>query len=103
MPAFIALINPDAPATQETIKTLIIKSVYVNEDCKDAETCINLDCPYNHANVLNFAKYGVKTKQHLENLHSHLKEVTEKLKLETGEEDTAVYYNKPAVILSRQK
>jgi hypothetical protein len=93
----IAIHNPNETApTDETLKPLIIKDVYVGQECEDAPYCINLDCPKNKAQLSHFRqRYGFKTRQQLINAHNMVEKFREELDLKIAEHGQILYYKKP--------
>jgi hypothetical protein len=102
--AFIAIFNPDNAATQEALKTLIVKDVYAGTNgCEDGHYCLDLKCSLNKTTAKTFKEYKeVDTDKKLQGLSRHIEEFRSQLGLHTGEEGVAVYYEKPALIIKRK-
>jgi len=100
--AFIAVYNPNAPMTQEFLRTMVIHDVYFDvarKSCEDGKWCLNLKCRLNSAQVDYFRKYGVRNRLQLEKVHELLENVKSDLKLENKQPGFAVRYKKSPVYL----
>lgn len=87
----------------EMKRILLIKDVYVNDDCDDTKTCINLDCPLNKADLTNFRKNNITTKNELQKWHKTLEDVVQTLKLKAGLENKIIFYDHHIAYFNRQK
>lgn len=104
--AFIAVNNPNAPITEQALKPIVIKDVFIDVKrglCDDRLWCLNLKCPLNSAQVIHFRKYGVRNKKELETLHRLLENIKSDLKLENKEFGFIVQYEKPPVYLCAKR
>lgn len=105
--AFIAIFNPNKPATQEVLKTLLVKDVYAGQNgCEDGTRCLDLKCPFNKTTPKTFKEYGVNTTEKLENLSRHIEEFRSQLDpfdIKIGAENEVYYYKEPMLIIKRQK
>ena len=72
--AFIMIQDPNAPITMEGTKILVVRDIYVNEDCGDAEWCWNSECSLNKASLKALGKY-VGKKGTMEDLKRWLREL----------------------------
>jgi hypothetical protein len=98
--AFIAVYDPNKPITEQFLKTIVIKDIFINVEkktCEDAKWCINLSCPLNKAEVRHFKQYGANTRKAVEKLHVLLENIKKELKLEPKSIGTLVHYEKTPI------
>jgi len=104
--AFIAVYNPNKPITEQFLKTMVIKDVFINVEkkiCEDCAWCINLSCPLNKAEVQHFKRYGANTRKAVEKLHVLLENIKKELKLEPKPIGTLACYEKTPIYISTKK
>lgn len=101
--AFFAIFDPNKPATQEALKTLLIKDIYADQNgCEDGVRCLDLDCQHNKAKHGNFRQYKVDTKEKLRNLSKHIQSFRSDLDLHIDPNGGNYYYEKPIFIILKK-
>jgi hypothetical protein len=102
--AFVAIFNPDKPATQEALRTLLVKDVYAGQNgCEDGTRCLDLNCPMNKAKPENFKQYKIDTTEKLSNFSKNMQKFRSDLKLQINPKGGNYYYEKPLLIIKKNK
>jgi hypothetical protein len=97
----VAVCHPDKPATMESLKPFIVHDVYVDGGCEDARFCIDVECPYNKADLAYWKKYGLRTTSDLQIMRAKMEAVKDELKLKVLEQNRQCQYDKAPMVIRR--
>ncbi|KON33092.1 MAG: hypothetical protein AC479_05715 [miscellaneous Crenarchaeota group-6 archaeon AD8-1] len=103
--AFIATFDPNKNTfDQDILKVMCIHDIYVTKNsCEEGKYCINLSCPLNKADPLNFKEYGEISKEEFLEIHNTLEKIKDEYNLSIEKIHYVVNYDKPIVMFRKNK